>query len=304
MARRPLYQVGQTTPFQISRAKIEDYIRCPRCFVLEQKHGLKRPSSVPFTLNTAVDHQLKKEFDIYRASGQVHPLVAAAGLDLVPFSHPQLDEWRENFKGVRFATDDFLVTGAVDDLWVNSDGELFVVDYKSTGRQQAVTELGEGGFYDGYRRQMEIYQWLLRKNGFKVSNTGFWVYVTATQKQDRFDGQLVFESNIVSYEGDSSWVDGILNEIKVTLENPELPFSGTDCDLCRFARDRNTLIAQFEEQDELPPVCAECGNRMSKAVYGMTSGPLGPGFVSMGCIVGFDDPQWVCTTCEGYVEDL
>ena len=26
------------------------------------------------------------------------------------------------------------------------------------------------------KRQMEIYQWLLRKNGFKVSDTGYFVY--------------------------------------------------------------------------------------------------------------------------------
>jgi hypothetical protein len=304
MAKRPLYQVGQTTPFQISRAKIEDFIRCPRCFVLEQKHGLKRPSSVPFTLNTAVDHQLKKEFDIYRAAGQVHPLVAKAGLDLVPFAHPELDEWRENFKGVRFATDDFLVTGAVDDLWINRAGELVVVDYKATGRQQAVTELGDGGFYDGYRRQMEIYQWLLRRNGFKVSSTGYWVYATATQKQDRFDDSLIFECNLVAYQGDDSWIDGVLEDMKVTLENSELPFSGDDCDLCRFARDRSAMIAQFEDQDELPPVCAECGDRMVRPIYGLTAGPVGRGFVSMGCIVGENDPKWVCASCRGVEEDF
>jgi len=36
---------------------------------------------------------------------------------------------------------------------------------------------------DGYKRQMEIYQWLLRQNGLKVSDTGYFVYCNG--KTDR-----------------------------------------------------------------------------------------------------------------------
>jgi len=214
MAKRATYKQYQTEPFQISRSKIEDFVRCPRCFVLDRKHGVSRPSSPPFTINTAVDTQLKKEFDIHREAGTVHPVVAAAGLNLVPFKHPKMDEWRENFQGIRHTTQDFVVTGAVDDIWVNEAGELVVVDYKATSRAEPVTELGEGGFYDSYRRQMEIYQWLLRKNGFKVSSTGYWLYETATKKADSFDGVLHFEAALIAYEGNTDWIEPTLAEMK------------------------------------------------------------------------------------------
>ncbi len=54
-----------------------------------------------FTLNSAVDHLLKKEFDIRRANGAAHPLMAAYGIDAVPAQHDELEIWRENFKGIR-----------------------------------------------------------------------------------------------------------------------------------------------------------------------------------------------------------
>ena len=298
MPSSKLYLPGETVPFRLSRSKIEEFVRCPRCFVLGVQHGVKKPASVPFTLNIAVDNQMKKEFDLYRDKQEVHPIVAAAGLDLVPFQHPALDLWRNNFKGVDAVTEDgrFIIAGAVDDIWVDSEGVLYVVDYKATGRQQAVTELGEGGFYDGYRRQMEIYQWLLRKNGFEVSNTGFWVYVTATQKEGSFDNLLHFESNLVSYEGSSDWIDGKLDEIFSALNQGGIPAPGDDCDLCTYFDKR---AAKTEELDDLIwPFCDKCNKRMSKTVYGLLSGPPSQGYVSMGCIVDPFSPDFVCTACD------
>ena len=243
MPRNPTYVPGQQEPFKLSRAKIEEYIRCPKCFVLEVRHGIKKPGGVPFTLNVAVDNQMKKEFDKYRALQQPHPIIEANNLSLVPFQHVDLDVWRNNFKGVSAITEDgaFLITGAVDDVWVDPQGRLTVVDYKATGRQQAVTELGEGGLYDGYRRQMEIYQWLLRKNSFEVSNTGYWVYVTATQKQESFDNLLHFEANLISYQGSDNWVDGKLVEIFSALNTDTSPESSDECEYCKFVGQRTSI---------------------------------------------------------------
>ena len=297
MAKTVLYVPGQTEPFKLSRSKIEEFIRCPRCFVLEVRHGIKKPGGVPFTLNVAVDNQMKKEFDIYRSKGEPHPLVAANGLSLVPFSHPELDTWRNNFKGVTATTPDhrFLITGAVDDIWCDSAGELAVVDYKATGRQNAVVELGVGGFYDGYRRQMEIYQWLLRQNDFQVSDTGYWVYVTATQKQDSFDNSLHFESNLISYEGNATWIEPKLQEIYEALNAHEVPGPTEDCDVCSFFDKRAVFL---DEQDDLIwPTCEKCGHRMEKLVYGMTDRPAAPGYADQGCIVSEGSPDAVCRNC-------
>jgi hypothetical protein len=52
--------------YKISRSKIELFTECPRCFYLEVVKGVKRPSMPGFSLNSAVDELLKKEFDILR----------------------------------------------------------------------------------------------------------------------------------------------------------------------------------------------------------------------------------------------
>jgi RecB family exonuclease len=298
MPKSAVYVPGQEEPYKISRAKIEDFIRCPRCFVLETKHGVKRPKSIPFTLNNAVDSLLKKEFDIYRTRAEVPPIVAAAGLDLVPFSHPDLEKWRENFTGIRYETEDgrFLVTGAVDDLWVDSNGVITVVDYKATGRPEAVTSLPEGGFYDSYRRQLEIYQWLLRKNGFEVSDTAYWLYTTATQNQEGFNDELKFESNLVSHQGDTSWIKHTLESIYRNLNEPEVAGPGDDCDLCSYFDQRANLAIEWHEL--VWQNCDNCGSRMLKTISGMMSGAPAAGHVSLGCIVSPDDPDWLCPKCD------
>lgn len=298
MAKSVAYVPGQASPHKMSRSKIEMFIRCPRCFVLDAKYGIKQPGGIPFTLNVAVDNLMKKEFDIHRANRTVPQILKDNGLDLVPFQHPDLEKWRHNFTGVQHTTSDnhFTIFGAVDDLWVDSNGVIYVVDYKATGRQQAVTELGEGGFYDGYRRQLEIYQWLLRKNGFEVSNMGYWVYVTATQKEESFNNTLHFESNLVSYEGNSGWVENILADIYTNLNEPEVAGPGEDCDVCKFFDRRANLAIDWHEL--VWKNCDECGSRMLKTIYGMMMGDPPAGHVSMGCIVAENAPEWLCPKCD------
>ena len=51
---------------RLSRSKVDLFIECPLCFWLDQRSKVKRPSGPPFSLNVAVDHLLKNEFDASR----------------------------------------------------------------------------------------------------------------------------------------------------------------------------------------------------------------------------------------------
>ena len=133
-------------------------MNCPRCFYLDRRLGIGQPPGFPFNLNSAVDTLLKKEFDVYRAKQAPHPLMMENGIEAMPYAHASLDEWRENFKGVTtlHQVTNLLISGAVDDLWVNSAGKVIVVDYKATSKEG---EVGlEAAWQRGYKRQMEIYQ--------------------------------------------------------------------------------------------------------------------------------------------------
>jgi CRISPR/Cas system-associated exonuclease Cas4 (RecB family) len=126
------------------------------------------------------------------------------------------------------------VFGAIDDVWQNKNGELIIVDYKSTSKDEDITELNKD-WQDGYKRQMEIYQWLFRQNGFKVSGLGYFVYCNGKTDRAAFDAKLEFDITLVPYKGDDSWVEKTLVEAKKCLDDEIVPKSGKNCDFCDYA---------------------------------------------------------------------
>ena len=238
---RGMYEPGANEPFKISRSKLELFIDCPRCFYLDRRMGVGRPPGFPFTLNSAVDCLLKKEFDIHRAKNKAHPLIKQYGVDAIPVNHEELNIWRENFKGIQFLhkPTNFIITGAIDDLWQNSKGEYIVVDYKATSKDEKIEKLDKD-WQDGYKRQMEIYQWLLRQNGYKVSNTGYFVYCNGQKDRKAFDGRLEFDVTLISYTGDDSWIEKTIKDAHKCLNSDKIPVASADCDYCSYIQAVNS----------------------------------------------------------------
>ncbi|MFO1518775.1 MAG: PD-(D/E)XK nuclease family protein [bacterium] len=232
--KRNFFNPDSEKSFQISRSKLEDFIRCPRCFYLDRRLGISRPSIPAFTLNSAVDHLLKKEFDHYRRKEAPHPLMRQYHINAIPFWHPELDEWRENFKGVRVhhAPTGLTVFGAIDDLWLHENGNLMVVDYKSTSKDGEVAL--DDPWKSAYKRQMEIYQWLLRQKGFTISNTGYFVYANARRDPVHFQGNLSFSVSILPYEGNADWVEKTIFQAHECLNSESLPTAAEDCEYCAY----------------------------------------------------------------------
>jgi CRISPR/Cas system-associated exonuclease Cas4 (RecB family) len=232
--KRSVYKPKALEPYKLSRSKIELWLKCPRCFYLDRRLGISQPAGFPFNLNSAVDHLLKKEFDIHRANGQPHPLMMTYGIEAIPFAHEQMETWRNNFVGVRHLhkPTNFLIFGAVDDIWQMANGQLAVVDYKATSKAGEVNL--DADWQRSYKNQMEIYQWLLRQNGFKVANTGYFVYLNGRRDVEAFDGKLEFDVKIIPYEGNDRWIEKTLNEIKNCLDNDNLPKSSPDCEYCAY----------------------------------------------------------------------
>src|SRR3989344_679941 len=92
---RGMYDPKSKESFRLSRSRIDLFLNCPRCFYFDRRLGVDRPPGYPFSLNSAVDKLLKKEFDIHRANGTSHPLMKKYGIDAVPFSHEKIDQWRD-----------------------------------------------------------------------------------------------------------------------------------------------------------------------------------------------------------------
>ncbi|MBI4118562.1 MAG: PD-(D/E)XK nuclease family protein [Parcubacteria group bacterium] len=233
------YTPGSNEPFKLSRSKIDLFIECPRCFYVDRRLGVGRPPGFPFNLNSAVDALLKKEFDTHRKRSEPHPLMSTYNIDAVPMAHDNIEIWRDVFKGIAYyhKPTNFHVYGAIDDVWVNPKGELHIVDYKATSKDAEVTLDAE--WQMGYKRQMEIYQWLFRQNDFKVSKTGYFVYANAGRDKAAFDGVLEFKVTIIPYIGSSDWVDRTLKDAKETLDADAIPDASPECDYCAY---RNAAV--------------------------------------------------------------
>ena len=245
-----LYDPTSEKPFRISRSKIDLFLQCPRCFYLDRRLGIKRPPGYPFTLNNAVDELLKKEFDIYREKQEIHPLCTKNEIDAIPFKHKDLDSWRDSLhKGLEYVMPEtnLEITGGIDDVWINPEGELIVVDYKATSKKGQVSL--DADWQIGYKRQVEVYQWLFRQNDFKVSNTAYFVYCNARKDVDRFDGKLEFDISIIPYEGDDSWIDEVIMNIYNCLQAEAVPKPDQKCNYCKYVLAASLNNYYFEQEN-------------------------------------------------------
>ncbi len=220
-------------------------MQCPRCFWLDVRLKITRPSSPPFNINKAIDELLKKEFDSYRLQQKPHPWMIEHKIDAIPMQHDDLEQWRHNFTGVFTLHEptNLHVFGAIDDLWVDGQGGLIVVDYKATAKDREVSI--DSDWQISYKRQLEVYQWLLRQNGFEVNDTGYFVYTNGRMDLDGFFNKVEFTTKIIPYTGDASWVEPTLKKMKKCMEG-DMPAVGTaamggPCDFCAYAKQRTEL---------------------------------------------------------------
>lgn len=244
-------------PFKASRSKLDLFTECPRCAYLDLRLGVKRPSMPAFTLNNAVDALLKREFDIHRAQGSTHPLLKRYGLDAVPLADERIEEWRDALRrGISHlhVPTNLLVRGGIDDVWVNPAGEFIIVDYKATSKKKGPRT--EEDLYDSYKRQMEIYQWLFRRNEFAVSPTGYFVYANGKSDVEAFDGKLEFDIELIPYTGSDTWIEPAIFDMKKMLMSEEIPpvgtsFGGGPCEYCTYRENAGKKLLELHKKKKV-----------------------------------------------------
>ena len=226
---------------KLSRSAIEQYLNCKRCFILMYKYKV-RLNTLPFTLNSAVDNLCKNEFDYFREKQEPHPLFLENNIDAVPFKHEDIDKWRNNFQGISYyhADTDVHFYGAVDDVWVKPDGELILSDVKSTSKNNFDWDetWNKYEYPKAYRRQLEMYQWLFRKNGFKVSDTAYLVYFNGLKNEPMFNQTLKFELHLIKLDCNDNWVSKTIRDAKNLMDQDIYPDGSFGCETCRYLKKR------------------------------------------------------------------
>ena len=229
----------QEKPIQLSPNSLNLYLECQACFWWDKKMGIKRPPPYPYALNSAVDTLLKEEFDSYRRRNEPHPLLLDNNIPAKLFQNQKLlDQWRNNFEGIRYYDKDLQATlfGAVDDvLEFSAEGVssklLAPLDYKSTGSRVAHV-------YDRFQLQLDTYTFLLEKNGFNTKRKGYLAFYVV-DKDKGFIDRLPFHKEIHEIETNPMDIYEIFKEAVLILKNDNVPAHSQDCPFARWLNGAN-----------------------------------------------------------------
>ena len=230
--------------FKISRSKIELYFNCPTCFYKDAKIGLRKPPMPGWAINSAVDDLLKKEMDYCRSKDRPHGIFKENGLNIKPFQHEDIEKWQHTFTGIQFNDEkhNFLIYGGVDDIMIDEEDKLVVVDFKATAKKADIlttSDVYNNG--ESYKRQLEIYSWLLQKNNFDVSITGYLMYYNGDASKPHLGREMYFRRTLVPFKLDTSWIDPMVDDIYECLQKKEIPKSNENCEECIYLKTVSTL---------------------------------------------------------------
>lgn len=241
------YKPNSGKKTRLSRSQIEAFISCPTCFWKSHKKGIKAVPSPGFSLNSAVDALVKKEFDIYRKTKETPEIFVENSLSyLKAYDHELMDTWVNVFKGISYYNEKQNIEwyGGVDDVLLNEiTGQLHMVDTKATSKNGQIMSL-DNVYNDGeqYKRQLEIYGWLFKKNGFDVSHIGYLMYYNGIKSKERMGLNLSFERTLIEVALDFSWIDNVTNEMFELLQREECPSLNINrCNVCTFIKNHMNL---------------------------------------------------------------
>jgi hypothetical protein len=207
-----------TTHSKLSPSSLSLMEECPRCFWLTQHKVWKRPSGIFPSLPSGMDSILKKHFDRFMRNRELPPELCSKGecLGLKLFDNEEkLKVWRSNFKGISWKDKDGnILHGAVDNLLMHGK-KIIVLDYKTRG-----FPLKEDTA-EHYRNQLDIYNFLLRKNDYETEDFAFLLFYYP--KEVLSTGEVLFETELKKMKVDTSNAEKIWKKAIKLLDEEDCP---------------------------------------------------------------------------------
>jgi len=198
---------------------------CPRCFWSQFNRGIRRPNGVFPSLPSGMDVILKKHFDSFRDRGQLPPELRELKNVKLFDDKKLLKIWRNNRKGIQWKDEEGnVLKGAVDNILQKGE-KLIVLDFKTRG-----FPLHEDT-HERYQDQMDVYNFLLRKNGWKTEDYAYLLFYHPKEVEE--DGDVAFHTDLVKVEISVKNAEKIFKEAIEILKG-EVPECGEDCEFCRW----------------------------------------------------------------------
>ena len=197
---------------------------CPRCFWLTQHKVWKRPQGIFPSIASGIDRIAKNHFDKFREKKLLPPELAenkeCEGIKLFG-DNEKLKEWRNNFKGISWSDrKGNNLHGAVDDILIKGK-KLVVLDYKTRGYEL------KDDTAEHYRLQLNLYNFLLRKNGYETEDFAFLLFYIP--KEVLSGGEILFDTKLVKMDVDVKQSGKMWNKA-IKLLNGDCPKE--TCDWC------------------------------------------------------------------------
>jgi hypothetical protein len=231
-------EIEQKRTFSLSPSALSLMEECPRCFWLLHNKKIRRPDTIFPSLPSGMDRILKIHFNKFMEIGILPPELSenkeCQGMKL--FSKEEtLKKWQNNRKGISWQDEKGnILRGAVDNILVRNN-KLIVIDYKTRG--YPVKE--DTPKY--YQKQLDIYNFLLRKNGYKTEDYGFLLFYIP--KEVMRTGEVVFDTTLVKVK------TNIENAIKIWKKALEILNSpcpkqnqgDEECVWCRLIKNEDVI---------------------------------------------------------------
>jgi hypothetical protein len=213
--------------FVLSPSTLKILRECPRCFWLQFREGVKRPAGIFPSLPSGMDRVLKEHFDSFRDRGEMPPeLSELRGYKLFD-DVPLLEVWRNWRKGISWTDrEGNRLYGAVDNILQKGD-KLVVLDYKTRGFPLKEDTASY------YQDQMDIYTFLLQKNGYKTEDYAFLLFYHPARVLK--SGEVVFHTDLVKRKVDVKNAEKLFQKALRILAGGK-PRASTECGYCAWGK--------------------------------------------------------------------
>jgi len=221
--------------WKLSPSKLYGYDECPRCFWIEQRIGAH--PSPPFTLNNAMDSKLKTRYDGFRKKKEVPPEISSLkGIRLFP-DLDILNQWRSKLTTLEYVNEKagYVLSGKLDEVFVNSRGELLPADFKSSG------DAPKEDKYKYYVSQLHAYALMISKRNHKVAGFGYLVHYFVENKQNP-KLEMRFKTHIDKVELNLPAFEKKLKKIVEVLNDPLPKDYSESCRKCPWRSGFNDLL--------------------------------------------------------------
>lgn len=203
--------------FKLSPSSLSLMQECLRCFWLTQHKVWVRPAGIFPSLPSGMDSILKIHFDKFRDKGQLPPELCDNGdcKNMKLFDDKELlKTWRSNLKGISWTDKEGnILHGAVDNL-LTKGKKIIVLDYKTRGFPC------KDDTAEHYQNQLDIYNFLLRKNGYETEDYAFLLFYIP--KEVTPTGEVIFDTTLKKMKVDVKNAEKVWKEALEML-NKECP---------------------------------------------------------------------------------